>query len=439
MTTRNRLNANAAMRTLALVASCSAAVLFSSAAAAATDISVWTSLSPHNQKEFDALVSSFNRSQSDVKVNVRAFTSSEELDAVLDQQATKDLPNLVQLSEMSGQNEVGDRAYILPMHTLLGQQKLNNVSWYLANNSFVRNNRGQLQALPYMAEVPVVFYNTEAFTKAGMQGQSPNRVWSELQGQLVELANNGSRHCPLTSDQSVSVNLENLAAVNNQLYGLTPGAKGKNTEGFKFDLMYIRHVSMMVSWVKSELMVRPEFLPQSSSRFANGECAVMFSDSGHLGAYAAEPKLKFAIQSLPYYPEVTRTPGKPFVTGSALWATKGHSKESDQASARFISWLAQPDQAARWYQGTGYLPLTKEALAATPADYYAHLGEWQNIVGAYGSGSSATAKGSFRNYRQVRAVFNQSLESALEGKQPAVTALNTAAAEANRILQQKAR
>ncbi len=437
MTTRNGFQVKDTFRALTLVASCSAVLLFSSTASAASDISVWTTLGQHNQKEFEALVNSFNRSQKDIKVTVRAFASDEELDMVLSQQAANDLPNLVQLSEMSGQDEIVDRSYILPLHTLLGKQGLGNVSWYLANNPFMRNNRGQLQAFPFMAEVPVVFYNLEAFDKAGLQGQAPSRSWSELQAQLVELANNGSRQCPMTSDQPVSVNLENLAAVNNQLYGLTPGAKGQ--PNFKFDVMYIRHVSMMVSWVKSELMVKPEFLPQSPRRFADGECAVMFSDSGLLGEYAATRNLKFAIQSLPYYPEVTQVPGKPFVTGSGLWATKGHSKGSDQATTAFLSWLAQPEQAARWYQSTGYLPLSKEALSATPDAYYSKLGEWKNIVSAYASGSSATAKGSFRNYRQVRAVFNQSLESALEGKQPAVTALNTAAAEANRLLQQKAR
>lgn len=439
MTKRNGFIVRHITRALIAVAGCSAALLFSSSASATTDITVWTALNQHNQKEFDDLIKSFNRSQKEIKVSVRAFSSDEELDAVLEQQQVGDLPNLVQLSEMSGQQEIVDRSYILPMHTLLAKQNLSNVSWYLAGNSFMRNNKGQLQAFPFMAEVPVVFYNIDAFKKANLEPRQPSRTWSELQGQLVELANNGSRHCPLTSDQSVSVNLENLAAVNNQIYGLTPGAKAQATAGFNFDVMYIRHVSMMVSWVKSELLVKPEYLPHSPRRFAQGECAVMFSNSGHIGEYSATRNLSFAVQGLPYYPEVTQSPGKPFVTGSGLWATKGHSAQSDQASARFINWLAQPDQAARWYQATGYLPLSKEAYAATPANYYRSLGEWQNIVAAYSTGSSSTAKGSFRNYRQVRAVFNQSLENALGGRQPAVTALNTAAAEANKLLIQKGR
>ena len=62
-------------------------------------------------------------------------------------QAGKDLPNLVQLGEMSGLDEVADRSYIMPMHTLLAREKMDNVSWFLASNSFVRNGRGQLSAI----------------------------------------------------------------------------------------------------------------------------------------------------------------------------------------------------------------------------------------------------------------------------------------------------
>lgn len=427
------------VQALATAACGSAALLYGSAALAAVDIQVWTSLNPHNQAEFEKLVRDFNRSQKDVKVEVKAYDSDAALDQALQAASGAQLPNLVQLGEMSGLDEVADRSYILPMHTLLAKENLGNVSWFLASNSFVRNGRGQLQGFPYMAEIPVMYYNLDAFQKAKLEPAVPSRVWLDLQGQLVQLANNGSRRCPLTSDQSVSINLENLAAVNNQIYGLAPGPKVKGKVGFDFDVLYIRHLSMMVSWVKSELMVKPDMLPQSPQRFAKGECAVMFSNSGHIGEYSATRGLKYAVTGLPYYPEVTQTPGKPFVTGSALWATKGHPADQNQAAARFVSWLAQPENAARWYQQTGFLPVSREAFNATGSDYYSGKGDWQHLVGAYGSGSSGTAKGNFRNYRQIRAVFNQSLESALDGKQPAMTALRTAATEANRLVAQKGR
>ena len=101
-------------------------------------------------------------------------------------------------------------------------------------------------------------------------------------------------------------------------------------------------------------------------------------------------------------------------------------------------WLAQTDNAAKWYQNTGFLPLTHEAFNATADSYYKKLGDWRNLVAVYGQKPANTTRGfKVHNYHQIRAVFNDTLQSALEGKQPAVTALKAAATQANQLLKQK--
>src|SRR5690606_4275983 len=168
-----------------------------------------------------------------------------------------------------------------------------------------------------------------------------------------------------------SINLENLAAVNRQPYiSDSNGLKGKGNPAFLFDVVYVRHLSMMISWVRSELMVKPEFNGAATQRFAKGECAVLLSMSGHMGEFLANSKLNFGVSGLPYYPEVTKQPGNPFLSGSALWVIAGQPKEADNATAKFLSYLAQPKQAAGWFQDTGYLPLTKQALAAVDKSYF---------------------------------------------------------------------
>src|SRR3546814_7139492 len=67
--------------------------------------------------------------------------------------------------------------------------------------------------------------------------------------------------------------------------------------------MYIRHLSLMISWVRSELMVKPEFDSVATKRFADRECAVLLSTSGNLGYFKDAKKLDFSISGLPYYPE----------------------------------------------------------------------------------------------------------------------------------------
>ena len=417
-----------------------AAALATTPAWSATEVPVWHTLSGHNAEAFQDLIKAYNRSQSDITVKVRAFDTPEALDQALTAAAkSKDLPALAQIGDSHTLEDIAQRSYVQPFYVLQKSPALKNVRWFVSSdNAFIHDAKGQLMAFPYMLEVPVMYYNQDAFKKAGLVPAVPQRTWMELQGQLVTMANNGSRKCPLTSDLPVSINLENLAAVNNQLYASADnGLKAKGLPSFSFDSTYVRHLALMITWVRAEIMTRPDAGMRAISRFGDGECAVLMSSSGHIGEFQAQRKLHYAVSGLPYYPEVTRTPGNPFVSGAGLWVMKTAKPVTD-ATAAFLGWLSQPEQAAKWYQQTGYLPLTQAAFSATPASYYANLGQWRDLVAGYSGKSAVTGQG-FRihNYPAIRTRFQQILDSALEGKQPAVTALNTAAAEANTLVRQR--
>lgn len=409
--------------------------------AATTDIDVWYSLGQHNQQAFEKLVKKFNSDQSDVKVKLKAFDFPEKIESALaDSLKNKTSPNLVQLEGDRAPEEIVKRNHIVPLHTLLAKYPIKDAKWFLpADNTFLRDDKNRLLAFPYMVEIPVMYYNIDAFKKAGLKPAEPNRSWRSLQDQLVQLANNGSRKCPLTSDEPVSVNLENLAAVNNQPYiSADNGLKAKGHPNFVFDVMFVRHLSVMISWVRSEIMVSPEGESKSTSRFANRECAVLLSSSGNLGWFNDSRSLDFGVAGLPYYPDIARVPGNPFVDGAAFWAVDGHDKAQDQATARFLGWLAQPDNAASWYQQTGFLPLTEQAFAQTSKSYYKNLGDWQNLVAAYNKRPTSMARG-FRvnNYPKIKAMLRQTLDRALSGQQPAVTALSFASTQASKIMRQR--
>ncbi|HUH40483.1 MAG TPA: extracellular solute-binding protein, partial [Castellaniella sp.] len=417
------------------------AALASAPAFAATDVQVWHTMGGYNADVFKDLVKAYNRSQSDVEVKLRAFETPQKLEAALGEarSAKKALPALVELGDDHTLEEIAARSDIQPFYAVQKDAAFKNVDWFVpSDNAFIHDAKGRLMAFPYMLEIPVMYYNRDAFKKAGLKPAVPQRTWLELQAQLVEMANNGSRKCPLTSDLPVSINLENLAAVNNQLFtSADNGLKTKGLPSFSFDSTYVRHLSLMISWVRSEIMVKPNMGPQSIDRFAAGECAILMSNSGHIGQFSDKRALNYAISGLPYYPEVTKTPGSPFISGAGLWLTKT-DKAHTAATVKFLGWLAQPEQAAKWFQQTGYLPLSQAAFKQTPADYYKDKGQWHDLVAVYAQKGSSTGQG-FRinNYPSIRARFHQILDTALSGQQPAVTALQLAATEANKMIKQK--
>lgn len=409
-------------------------------ALSATEITVWHALNDHNKQVFEHLVKQFNKESKTAKVKVNAFDNGDAIDAALSKLTMdRDKPHLVQLDDARAPDVVAARNYIQPLHVLLAKHPIKGVDWFLPpKNTVVRDSKGRLVAFPYMLDIPVMFYNVEAFKKAGLNPAKPERSWSGLQAQIVTAANNGSRRCPITSDQSVSVNLENLAAVNNQPFTAAQNPRSaKNSPTFHFDALYIRHLSLMISWVRSELLVKPEFDSVATQRFANGECAVLLSQSSNLGWFGSLRSLDLGVSGLPYYPEVTKTPGLPFVGGAALWATGGHAKEDDQASAEFLSWLAQTNQATKWYEETGFLPLTKQAFANAGGRGDA-MGQWKALVAPYADEPVPTAQGfQVKNYPEIRALFRQSLGRALSGQGSALTTLEAASSQASKIAAEK--
>lgn len=418
---------------VAMLAGCAVTTAYAS-----TDITVWHSLQQNNAEAFKSLVKNYNNSQSDIKVNLRSFASAKDLEqALVKANENKSLPDIAHIGDTHTLDEVANRPYVQPFYTIQNLAGLNKVDWFVKDSAYIRDFKGRLMVFPYMLEVPVMYYNLDSFKKANIQPPAPKRVWIELQSQLVQMANNGSRKCPLTSDLPVSINLENLAAVNNQLFASADnGLKAKGLPSFSFDSTYVRHLSLMISWVRSEIMNKPDAGVNSVQRFAAGECAVLMSNSGHLGEFSQKSGLNYAITGLPYYPEVTKKPGNPFITGAGLWLMK--SAQNDyKAAANFLSWLAQPEVASKWYQQTGYLPLSQQAFKLTPAKYFDALGDWGNVVQAYSTNAAPTAKGlKIKNYSAIRVKFHEILDTALNGNQPAVTALNNAAAEANRLVLQ---
>lgn len=404
---------------------------------AATDVEVWLALNAHNEQVFEKLVKQFNSEQKDVRVSLKSFKHVDDIDPALEAAVkAKKTPNLVQLEDNNAPETIASRKYIQPLYEVVAKAPLKNTDWFVSSaNGFMRDSKGRLLAFPYMMEIPVMYYNVDAFKKAGLNPTVPDRSWQGLQDQLVDLANKATRNCPVTTNMPASINLENLAAVNNQYFlSNENGLKGKSTPTFSFDTLFVRHLSLMISWVRSELMTGPAYQQQALQRFTNKECAVLITNSGNLGAFRSIRGLDFGVSGLPYYPQVTSKPGNPFVDGGALWAVKGHDKQQDNATAQFLAWLAQPKQAAHWYQQTGFLPLTKQAFASTDDGYYKGLGEWKDLVAVYAKEPPLTAR-NFRiqNYPQIEDMFEEVMEKALKGEESAPVALSSAASRAKQI------
>ncbi|HTJ99281.1 MAG TPA: extracellular solute-binding protein [Bordetella sp.] len=413
--------------------------------AAPVQIQVWHTLTASNKAEFEKLVKQYNKEQTDVVVSLRDFAGQPALQqAAIAAVAAKQTPNLIQLQDNHSPEVVAEYKAIKPLYELLAKYPIKDANWFVPDtSSFTRDAKGRLLAFPYMAEIPLMFYNITLYKKAGLNPDQPARTWQDLQAELLKLRDAADVDCPYISGDQVEVHLENLAPINNQLYtsnnnGIV-AVKGKPTPAsLQFDMLYMRHVSLMATWKQSLLLTQHTNDDTPDETFAKGQCGVLTASSGALGRLITAKNLSFGIAPLPYYDQATKTPGKPFVSGAALWVMEGHPAAQDKATADFLAWLSKPVVAAEWHQTTGFLPLTEAAFRASEVSFYSRIPGAQAVVANMRSQTPVTARG-FRvnNYDRIEPVLSRELDEAFDGKTPPVAAMTNAINQARSIAQQR--
>lgn len=409
-----------------------------SAYAQSVEINVWHSLSGPNRSTFERIVDQFNSQQKDVQIDLTRFSSQADL-AKAAQAAIKGdraKPDLVQLHDTHAPEIIAQHKDILPLYQLLSRHPIKDASWFLEKTtSFVRDDKGRLLAFPLMSEVPVMFYNRDAYRSAGLDPNKPATTWAELQGHLLELRNVGNYQCPYASSHQVNIHLENLAPINDEFY-LKPdnGLKGTRNLSFNFGTLHMRHLSLMVSWRKTDLFTESTDGNKADDAFAQGRCAVLTSTSSALGTVRAGG-VNFGIAPLPFYPQETKVSGAPFVGGGALWVVGGQSAQRNKASAQFLAFLATPVVAAQWHQQTGFLPLTDAAFRAADVSFYDRIPGARNLINQIQKASDRESAG-FRapHYPQARVILNKGLDRALSGEVSPMSALLDAKQPAEQMI-----
>ncbi|MFO7748208.1 MAG: extracellular solute-binding protein [Orrella sp.] len=412
--------------------------LVSPAAAQKTEIEVWHSLSGQHEEVFDSLVDRFNSESQSVTVSVRDFSDQAALqsagrDAMAGNRAK---PDLVQLRDNHDPQVVAQHKDVMPLYQLLSKHPIADATWFLnSTTEFVRDSRDRLLAFPMMAEVPVMFYNIEAYRNAGLDENKPADSWQDLQAQLLTLRNRGRSVCPYATSDQVNVHLENLAPLNRELY-VKPdnGLKSSRNLSLNFNTLYVRHLSLMVSWKKTDLLTSSTQGDDAERAFARGDCAVLTAGSGALATVNAGNQ-RFGVAPVPYYPQVAKKRGAPFITGDALWVIAGQSAARNKATAELLGFFSKPVIAAEWHQRTGFMPLTDAAFRASEVSFYNSIPGARSIVDQMQNATKTSSAG-FRvpNYSKVKAILDEALDQAYAEDVSAMGALLEAKAAADKAM-----
>ena len=424
---RHRSLSNPIIRSV--VAACALAAPL--AASAITEVRIWHSLTGVPAQTFEALVAGFNADQKNYRVDL-AFKGDDRTTtaAGIAAMSLPNGPDLLQVSEVESGEVLAVRNGVKPMHEILPLAKSKDFDFFIPGAvTFMKDERNRLRAFPLEASVPVLLYNKAAFAKAGVP-DAPPATWRDLQKQLITLQDAGrGMKCSYTTSDPAWIHIENLGA----LHGEAIATKNNGLDGpgatLTFnDLLHVRHIALMNSWVKSQLYVPSGHAEEGDARFASGECGVITTASGSLGDIAKAARFNIGVAPLPYYEEGARQPVNTLVGGSALWAVEGRTKDVYNGIATFLAYLSTPVVAVEWHQKTGSLPWTSAAyLVSERTGWYDKFPGLAGVMKAAATSQGAASRGiRLPNYDKVRAIMNAQLDAVWAGEKPPKLGLDDA-------------
>ena len=417
-------------------------ILSTSAAFAVTEIQWWHAMTGANNEVVETLSKEFNESQSDYKiVPVFKGTYPETLNAGIAAFRAKQSPHIIQVFDVGTGVMMAAEGAVKPVAEVLsmGGTAFDKSQYLPGIVAYYSKPDGTMLSFPYNSSSPILYYNKDAFEKAGLDAENPPKTWPEVFDAAKKIKESGAAPCGLTSTWLTWIGLENFAAWNNLQYGTQENGLASTDVELTFNTEpFARHFQNFADLAKDDTFRYGGRTSEAKQLFLSGECAIMTESSGGLGD-VLKSGLNYGLGQLPYYDDLEGAPQNTIPGGASLWVFGGKSDDEYKGVAAFFEFLSQTEIQQRLHEVSGYLPVTLEAYEATKASgfYDENPGREIPIQQMMGKEPTANSKGvRLVNLPQVRDIENEEFEKMLAGDQTAQEALDKAVERGNAAIQQ---
>lgn len=424
-----------------LMASALSLAVAGSALAAPIEIQLWHGLAGKLGQEVDKIAQGFNEKHGEYKVvPVYKGNYSETMTAAIAAFRAKQAPHIVQVFEVGTATMMQAQGAVYPVHELMADTKeaFDPNSYLSAVTAYYTTPDNKMLSLPFNSSTPVMFYNKDAFAKAGLNPDQPPKTWPELAEMSKKLIASGAATCGFTTGWPAWVQMENLSAWHDKPLA----TKSNGFGGFDAELVFnsdfhVRHIQQLADWQKDRVFVYGGRRGDANPLFLNGDCAMVMNSSAYYSTFKEGAKFKWGVANLPYWPDVKGAPRNSIIGGATFWVLQGHKAPEYKGVAKFFTYVSSPEVQAAWHQGTGYVPITHAAAELTRKQrfYEAHPGADVAVKQLTNAQPTANSKGlRLGNFVQIRDIMEQEMENVFAGKKTARQALSDAVAEGNKLL-----
>jgi sn-glycerol 3-phosphate transport system substrate-binding protein len=335
--------------------------------------------------------------------------------------------NLIRRSDVG--DVLSQPKHFVPLHQMLSHagQRLNLADISHDLKAGVVDRKGRLVALPLVYSTPVLFYNKNAFRKAGLDPENPPSTWFEMQGVLDKLQGAGYA-CPYTSSWPVWVHVDNVSALSG-----VPATTDKGQLSFN-GLPQVKHIAMMATWTKAGYFQLFGRRDEASGKFNEGECAMITTDSREHADFKEARGVELGVAPLPHHDDVYGGRRSTLADGASLWVGAGRSQAEYKVAAKFVSFLLSPEIQLEIVRRHGGLPLTAAARAASRSLLLRDDDRTQDVAFASLKGEGAKTDMRVANIEPILVIANEELEAVWSDRKPAKAALDTSVSRGNGVL-----
>lgn len=413
-------------------------ILFSCSLFGSTEIVFWHSFEGFLADKFSEIVDDFNHQSKSYQVKlVYKGNYTEVFNEGVKAFEEKRPPHILQVYEVATQTMMLKSEMFLSADDLMRRyfKKFDPAVYIDAVREFYSNDEGQMHSLPWNASTGILFYNKEAFKKAGLNPENPPKTWEEMEAFGRKLTAAGYRG--FTTAWPVAYHLENLCSWHNLPFASYDNGFG----GLKARLVFNgpfqeRHLSKLIEWQKNGIFsYQGRFTAEPEKFFTSGQCAILLQGANRFPML--NKSFSVGVGFMPYWADLGGAPYRLNIGGSSFWVISGFDEDIYRGIAHFLAYLSSPEVQAYWHQETGYLPITEAAyyLSKKRGFYLKNLAAEIAALEVMNSHNTPFTKGiRLGDYTVVRERILDHLEKAFSGELSPKEALDGAVKEGNELL-----
>lgn len=401
-------------------------------------IEFWHAMTGKNADNVKALADKFNASQTKYIVSpVYKGSYSDTMNAGIAAFRANAAPAIIQVYEVGTATMMAAKGAVKPVYELMKEygQKFDPKIYIPTITSYYSTSKGEMLSLPFNSSTSVMYYNKDAFRKAGLDPDKPPVTWPEFFEVAKKLKASGMEG-GFSTNWISWIQLENFSAWHNQPFGtLSNGFDGLGTELVFNSPLTNKHFETLYQLSKDKVFIYGGRENKANPLFTSGQVGMHFESIGGYGNFPNTCKFEFGVAMLPYYPDAPGgAPQNSIIGGASLWVFNGKTKDEYKGVADFFSFLSLPESQASFHQNTGYLPITMAAYELTKSQGYydKNPGPEVAIKQLLNKAPTANSMGiRFGNFNIIREIEDQTWEDILAGKISVKDGLNKMVADGN--------